>query len=826
MKKLVFLCFCWICIPVFTFAQVTKIMGTVRDGQSKEAIPFVNIIIPGTTAGTLTDFNGNYSLEFRQQGDSVRAFLIGYSGITRKIQRNRFQTIDFELIPQNLNLPEVTITYQGNPADVLIKKVIRNKDKNNLQSFQAYQYEAYTKVEIDANNISEKFRNRKILKQFDFVWSYLDTSTLNGKSYLPVFITETMSDIYFRRSPRLKKEIITASSISGMKNTSASQFFGQLSEQVDLYKNFIPLFEKNFVSPISDFALDYYKFYLIDSSFIANNWCYHLMFKPRRKQELTFSGNLWINDTSFAVKKIRMRVADDANLNFINDLQVEQEFEWTGNLFWMLTRDVLNADFNILENSTKTLGFYGHRTSVYKNFQFDIAESKRFSRSSSDVLIDPEASGKSREFWDNSRPEKLSSREQGIYTMIDSVKSIPVFKTYSDIIYGVLTGYLKWGKVQLGPYSKLFSYNAIEGYRFRFGMRTANSFSKKIQLQGYLAYGTLDQKLKYGGDIIYMFSKNPRRDLTIGYKYDIEQLGVSLTAYPTDNIFSSLFSRGPNNKLTMVREYRAGYEHEWYNGFINRVQLIHREIFPLGATEFVVFQGSRMDPQFMSSIYTSEIQVDTRLSFRETFVAGEFTRTYISTVFPILQLSFTYGIPKVFKSDYEYQKLVLNLSEWFNFATIGWSKYIVEAGKIWGTLPYPLLRIHDGNQTFFYDDNSSNLMNYYEFVSDAWISASFTHHFDGLLFNKIPLVRKLKWREVARARVVYGTLNDKNAQYSLFPANMQSLNRVPYWEAGAGIENIFKIIRIDAIWRLSHLQDERYSNVPKFGIFVSLFFSF
>ena len=276
----------------------------------------------------------------------------------------------------------------------------------------------------------------------------------------------------------------------------------------------------------------------------------------------------------------------------------------------------------------------------------------------------------------------------------------------------------------------------------------------------------------------------------------------------------------------MVREYRAGYEHEWYNGFINRVQLIHREIFPLGATEFVVFQGSRMDPQFMSSIYTSEIQVDTRLSFRETFVAGEFTRTYISTVFPILQLSFTYGIPKVFKSDYEYQKLVLNLSEWFNFATIGWSKYIVEAGKIWGTLPYPLLRIHDGNQTFFYDDNSSNLMNYYEFVSDAWISASFTHHFDGLLFNKIPLVRKLKWREVARARVVYGTLNDKNAQYSLFPANMQSLNRVPYWEAGAGIENIFKIIRIDAIWRLSHLQDERYSNVPKFGIFVSLFFSF
>ena len=808
------------------FAQLTKIMGTVRDGQSKEAIPFVNVVIPGTTTGTLTDFNGNYSLEFRVNTDSISAFLIGYNRSTKKIQHNQFQTIDFELIPQDFNLPELTITYQGNPAEVLMKKVFRNKEKNTMQSFQAYQYEAYTKIELDANNINERFKNRKVFKNFDFIWSYIDTSTLNGKSYLPVFITETMSDIYFRKSPRSRKEIITASSMSGFKNSSVSQFLGNLSEQVDVYKNFIPLFEKNFVSPVADFAIEYYKFYLVDSAYNGNRWCYHVMFKPRRKQELTFTGNLWINDTSFAVTHFKMRIAEDANVNFINDLEVEQQFEWTGNQFWMITLDKLSTDFNILDNSKKTIGFYGHRTTIYSNFQFDIPENKKFFKSPADVFIDPEATDKPAEFWDNKRPEKLSEKEKGIYVMIDSVKSIPIFKTYSDIIYGVFAGYLNWGKFQLGPYFNFFSYNAIEGARFRYGMRTANSFSKKLQLEAYLAYGTLDQKFKYGSDVIYMFSKNPRRDLTVSYKYDVEQLGSSPTALSSDNLLSSLFYRGPNNKLTWTRDYRVEYEHEWYTGFINRIHFIHRELFPLGSTEFIVFPGQGSEPLYMNSLFTSEVQFDIRLAFRERFVNGEFSRVTISSVYPIVQLSYSYGIPNIFKSDFEYHRLELNISEWFNFATIGWSKYIIHAGKIWGRLPYPLLNIHDGNQSFFYDDHSSNLMNYYEFVSDTWISASYTHHFGGLLFNKIPLFRKLKWREVGQVRCVYGTLTEQNRQYSLFPGNLRSFAGQPYWEAGAGIENIFKIIRVDAIWRMSHLHDAGNPNVAKFGLFVSLFFSF
>ena len=744
----------------------------------------------------------------------------------RKISPDQFQTLDFDLEPRQYNLQEVVIHYTGNPAEAILRKVIALKSANMLQSFDTYQYKAYTKIELDANNISDKLKNRKLFKPFDFVWNYLDTSTINGKSFLPVFLSETMSDVYFRRSPHAKKEVIIANRLSGLENQSVSQFLGKQSQEIDLYKNLVSIFEKNFTSPISDFGLEVYRYYLVDSAFLGNNWCYHLMFKPKRRQELTFTGNIWITDTTFALRKAEMRIAHDANINFINDLAIAQEYEWTDNRFWLLTKDKFSVDFNIIGDARKVVGFFAHRTVHYSGFQFDLPETEKILSRPSNVIVETGSGNKDEAYWDAGRPDKLSETEAGIYKMVDSVKNIPVFKTYTDVIYALATGYVTWGKVELGPLFKLFSYNGVEGARFRFGGRTANSFSKKIQLQGYLAYGTLDGKFKGGGDILYKFSKNPRRDFTVAYKWDMEQLGMSPSAFSTDNILSSLFHRGPNNKLTMVREYKMGYQHEWFNGLINTLTLTHREVFPLGMTKFVVFPDGPSTPLFMNSIYTSEIRLDTRLSWHEKFINSEFYRYTISSNYPIILLTFAYGIPDVFKSDYEYQKLQLNVQQWFNFTTIGWSKYKIEAGKIWGKLPYPLLRNHDGNQTFLFDEDAANMMNYYEFVSDTWFSVYYSHHFDGLLFNHIPLFRKLKWREVVHVRCVYGTLLDKNQNYSLFPDQMRSFEGKPYWEAGAGIENIFKIFRLDAIWRMSHLNDTQNQGVSKFSIFVSMSFSF
>ena len=812
-------------ISLPAFPQLTKIMGNIKDSATGEPLPFVNIIILGTTDGTLTDFEGRYALEVNTKGDSLRFSLMGYKTVIKKILKHQFQNIDLLMAQNKILLPEVVIHYTGNPAEVILNKIIQNRDKNSLQAFETYQYHAYTKIEIDANNITDKFKNRKLLKPFDFVFQYIDTSTLSGKSFLPIFLTETTSDVYFRKSPKSRKEIITGSKISGVENVSVSQFLGNLSEEIDVYKDYIILFEKNFVCPIASMGLDYYHYYLVDSAYIGNKWCYHIMFKPRRKQELTFTGNFWVNDTSFAIKSIEMRIATDANINFVNDLAIQQEYQWTNGKFWMKTKDHLVVDFNIIQKSKKIIGFFGHKTTIYSDFQFDMPENKKFFSIPTDVFIEPKASDKNDEFWQDQRPEKLSKTEKGIYKMVHSIKRVPIFKTYSDIIYGIITGYLTWGNWEIGSYFYTVSYNKIEGGRLRLGARTSDDFSHKLQLEGYVAYGLNDLTYKSGADLIYMFNKNPRRDITFSLKHDVEQLGTSPNAFATDDILNSLLHRGANDKLTMVTEIKGGYEHEWFNGLINTIQFTHREISPSGTKYFMIYPAKN-DTLNKKTITTSEVTAGIRLSFKERFVTSDFYRFTLSSNYPIIQLNYSYGIPKLFNSDYEYHKLVLDISQWFNFSTIGWSKYTIECGKIWGTLPYPLLKIHDGNQTFLWDELASNLMNYYEFVSDEYINLYYTHHFDGLLFNKIPLLRKLKWREVVSTRLIYGALSSQNQGYSKFPDMMHSLGEAPYWEASAGIENILKFIRIDAVWRLTHLNDPENPNPAKFGIFISFNLTF
>lgn len=800
-------------------AQVTKVRGKVTAASTGEPIPFVNVYFKGTTIGTSTNLDGIYSIETRYASDSVAASSVGYITEVKPVEKNRFQQIDFSLPPAYTNLSEVVIKAGENPADIILRKVIANRDQNNSEKLDYYQFEAYTKISLDANNLTEKFKSRAILKPFQFIFDFVDTSAVTGKSYLPVFMSETISELYYRSSPKTRREVITASRISGISNQSISQLLGDMVQQVNIYDNYITLFLKNFISPIAGTGLLSYKYYLTDSSLIDNQWCYKLVFKPRRKQEFTFVGNMWIHDTTFAVKQFEMQIAEDANINFINELVLKQEFTLVDERFWMMSKDELISDFNVsARDSAKNIGFFGNKTTTYRNFVINQPKEKEFYSSPVITSIKKNADDRSEEFWTAARHENLTERESKIYVMIDTLKTLPVFNTWVDIIQMVASGYYVRGKMEWGPYMSTYSYNQLEGHRFRISGRTSNEFSTKLMLHGYVAYGLNDKQIKYGTGFIYMLGKNPRRVLSLRTKHDIEQLGQSQNAFREDFLLASLFRRNPADKLSLIQEYEGFYEHEWFNGLSNTLSINQRNIWSSGRVPFSLQCEDGDCLKQTNVLHTTEIGFKTRLALREKFVMGEFERVSLGGKWPVFELNYAYGIPGLFSGDFEYHRAQLSIKHWFNVLSWGWSRYGIEAGKIWGKAPYPLLKIHPGNETYVYDETAFNLMNYYEFVSDQYLSFYYTHHFVGAFLNKVPLLRKLKWREVAHVKGVIGNVSKQNLNYSALPKGTYTTGK-PYFEAGMGIENIFRIFRVDATWRLSYFD---HPDITKFGIFVSM----
>lgn len=800
-------------------AQITRISGKVTDDLTNEPIPFANVAFKGTPIGTTTDVDGNYVIETNRASDTLVASFIGYNKVFMPVLKNKNQVINFVLKVNRVDLPEVVIPAGENPAHVLLKKIIASKELNIAENLDAYQYEIYNKLEFDISNIPEEFKNKKIFKPFAFVFNNIDSSSTNSKPFLPVFITESLSDFYYRKDPKAQKEIIKASKVSGIENESITQFLRDMYQNIDVYNNFIPILGKSFVSPISNIGLLYYKYFLVDSAFFGNKWCYKVTFKPRRKQELTFSGDFWVNDTTYGIKKINMRVAHDANLNFVEDLAVVQEFDRVNEKIWLLKKDQFIVEFVLKEEN---MGLIGRRTTSYKDFILNQPKTDEAYLGTETVVSVKDAPQRDEAYWNQVRHENLSVNEKKIYAMIDTIQSLPVFKTYVDIITIFFSGYKVIGNIELGQLYTTYSFNTIEGNRFRIGGRTSNAFSTNVLMEAYTAYGTKDKDFKYGGGVQYYLSKKPRQSIGVYYKDDVEQSGQSQNAFRDDNILSSLFRRNPATKLTSIEEEVIYYNREWFPGFSNKVSFTHRYLQPLGDFDYSYYVNGSRDI-VKNSLNTSEVSLYTRFAYREKFVSGEFDRISLGTKFPVLQFQYTVGLKGVFESDFSYHKLSLKISDNFKLDPFGYTEASIEGGKVWGVLPYPLLEVHKGNETYYYDYLAFNLMNYYEFISDRYVGLALTHHFEGFFLNRIPLLRKLKWREIATAKGVIGSLEQENKDILVNPNVFSSLESKPYIEVGCGIENILKIFRLDAVWRLSYLD---HPNIARFGIRGSFQFIF
>ncbi len=799
---------------VKVYPQTTKIRGHVKDASSKEPIPFVSVAFVDLGIGTITDFNGEYFLEANTKPDTLVISSLGYKKKSIFISEHGFQTINIELEPDKYSIEEVVITPGENPAHRIVRNIIANKKENDPNQTGTYQCEIYNKIQIDINNVDDKFRNRKVFNQFQFIFDNVDTSALTGKPYLPVLLTETLSDYYYSKEVDKEHEIIKANRISGTENESLAEFTGKMYQKLELYDNFITLFEPGFISPVADFGLFYYKYYLIDSLIVNDNWCYKISFEPKRKFEKTFSGYFVVADSSFAIVETQLRMSKGSNINFINDYMVSLQFEKIQDSVWFLTEEKHIVDFNLTE---KTLGFFGRKQTSYKEIEFTSTLPDKIIHNHTNITLADNVNTKDDEFWELNRHIALTGKEENIYKMVDSIQQIPLYKTVEDAIFLLTNYYYVVGPFEYGPYYKTYSNNYVEGHRIRFGGRTSNAFSTRLMINGHVAYGFKDEKFKYGFGALYMFSKNPRIAVGFQYLHDRKQLGQSSNAFSEDNFLTSFLRRSPNKTLTMVEEHKGFIEREWFPGFSNKITLRHETIYPVEAVPFQYINND-VEPVPVKNIISTEISLNTRFAKDEKFIYGEFTRLSLGTESPILELNVSIGLNDFLGGNYDYLKLNASIVDKIEINPIGYLRYSLETGKIFGALPFPLLELHQGNETYAHDHLSFNMMNYYEFASDQYASLWTEHHFQGLFLNKIPFIRSLKWREVVSAKGVIGSLSDSHCSVLELPEGLHRLTK-PYYEAGIGIENIFKFFRIDALWRLSYLHHE---NIQPFGLRLKL----
>jgi len=795
-------------VGLVSVAQSTSVSGRVTDARTGEPLPFVSIAFIDSRIGTTTDMEGRYTIETYYATDSIRVSSVGYTPRSVAVRKDRAQVIDIALEPSNVELAEVVIVPTGeNPAFAILRRVIQHKPVNNREKLAAYEYEAYNKIEFDLNNITEEFTQKKLFRPFAFIFDNIDSS--GAKPYLPIFMTETLSEVYYRQKPRTRKELIRGTKVSGIENESVSQFMGDMYQNVNIYDNFLVIFGRNFVSPLADGGKGFYDYYLTDSAFVGKYWCYKLEFKPKRPQELAFAGEMWINDTTYAVRRIEAGIPAGANLNFVEGFWVRQEYDQVQNEVWMLTRDELVVDLNVVRDAGKpnknpVQGLYGRRTASYQDFVINRPKEEEFYAGAEEVVMVVDAASSENAYWEEHRHMELSAKEAAVYHMVDTMKTIPRFRTYIDIIQTVVTGYYPMGDLELGPYFTTYSFNAVEGNRFRVGARTSSQWSRRVELEGYLAYGTKDEDFKYGFGGKTLVSRDPRIIVGAYFKRDIEQLGQSVGAFREDNILSSLFRRLPNDKLTLVDDYYGFVEREWFMGFSNTFGVRHRTMFPRGSLSYVRYSDAA-EPEVINSITTTEVFLNTYFAYKEKYMSGDFTRVSMGTRYPVLQVHLVHGFKGLLDGDYDYTKVIARVQQRLQLGALGFFRYTVTAGKVWGTLPYPLLLINAGNETFYYDDIAFNTMNFFEFINDRSATLFLEHHFDGLFFNRVPLFRRLKWREVVGFKTAVGDLDDKNREEMELLPFMYDLSDGPYAEVSLGVENILKVLRVDAIRRLTYL---------------------
>jgi len=826
-KNILFLLFFLFATTSLLFAQ-TKVSGLVVD-KSNKPVPFANIAFKNSNEGVVSNEDGIFYLESPKTYQAIVITSVGFSDKEIILEKSATYDIKVQLF-EIVTLNEV-IVYKGktskknNPALDILRKIWEKRRKNGLHLFDQYQMEKYEKVEFDLNTIDTAYMNKKLFKGMEFIFDQVDTSKVTGKTYLPIFINESLSDVYGDNRFKKVKEKIKANKTSGFNgNQQILAFVNDLYSNYDVYDNHITFFDKSFTSPLSTTGVDVYNYILRDSSYIDNKKCYNIVFYPRRKNELTFKGDFWVSDTTFAIKNINMAATKSANINWVKDIYIEQEFEVMNDSVFLLTKDYMMTDF-ALNKKDNSKGVYGKRTTFYRNHKFNIEKPEKFYKDEVNYL-DKEIYNKPEEFWEENRFENLTKDEKGVYKMLDTLQTVKKFQNIYSLVEVVDSGFLHFGKLDYGSIYSLVGQNSVEGLRLRTGVRTYFGPNDPWRVQAYVAYGFKDNKFKYGVTGKWMVEPKNRVIIAAGNRRDIEQIGASLTTtndiLGRSNASAGLLTFGSNNKLTNVNLSNVQVELEPVKNLTFGVGVSYRTLISASPEFSLDYFTDLSQTVIKSQVKQSEINLKVEYTPNRKPIGFAVERYNTDNPFTSLFVNYSQGFKGLLASDFEYKKLQLYYKQPIIIGPLGRSNITAELGKTFGFVPLGLMSVVPGNQSLFDISNTFSNLQFYEFVTDQYVTLKWDHDFQGRFFARIPFMRKLNWRENIGVKSVYGTVSNENRMINASGLVYHAPEKV-YWEYSAGIGNIFKFFRVDFSWRGNYLE---MPEANKFAVKVSLGFYF
>jgi hypothetical protein len=780
--------------------QKMLVKGVVTDQSNREPVPFCNIVLSYSKTGTISQTDGVFTLQVPLLPDTIVFSAIGYETFRLPVLTNRENIFEVKLTPKDIQLSEVVINPTENPANIILRRVIERKSVNNPLGVKTIACNAYTKVL--ANSVGEG-DNKLLLK-----------------SGIPIFFSEKYSQNYVCNNPFFEKERVIEEKLTGLGLFNELSIFGITSStsiEFNFYNSIVEVLDKPFISPLNSRAFSYYRFYLRDSMTTSYGKEYLIEFKPRNTNDLAFTGYLKVIDEMWALSEISAKVPIDANLNYINKMEVFQSFLPVNDSMTFFHINEVITELKLTKDNSLV------------NIDFSAIVDKRTIFSNVKLNFPPQTTEQGDGIWDNEqvftkepkikellpviRPEEISLREQKAILTIDSLNNRWKVKATDGIARMFLTGYIPGKHFDIGPYIELMKYNKVEGYRFTLAGRTSAAFTKNTMLYGHLGYGFRDNEWKYGAGVKFKLDPHYRRIATLDYRNDLSRVGDNRSIFlikenmmvaGEDNVIAALFTGKPLEHLSREVSYRAEYEHEWRRGFINLVSFNHRKI---NSGQYMPFIRNNLPVDFIA---TNEITLGARFSWKEAVTDNYCRRYYMSTKYPIVNIRLTGGQYRVenIADNYLIARAVVN-----HDINIGLTKfeYILEGGYSLGTRPFPLLEIHRADQSIGYALYSFSMMNEMEYASDRFISLMAQYHLNGLLFNRVPLLKKTGIREVFSAKVLWSHLGKSHEQVMQFPATLSDA-RIPYSELSAGIENIFQYFRVDVVCRLS--QNDSGRDIP------------